>query len=442
VRLSTHARLLGAASLAMLLLLPTAGGLLSGAFRESAEAAIDERLEVNVHTLAGLAEVAPKSEIAFSRSLGDLRYDQVFSGWYWQIEYQKEVEASSRSLWDTTLDLPEAVEPGRHQFFRLRGPRNEKLRGVQLAIRMPPLTDPIIIAATAPQSSVTEQVHEFNRLLGIALGSLGLLLIFAFWLQIRWGLAPLRQMRRDLVEVRAGRRPKLDESLPSDLSQVAGAMNEVLAHQEALIERGRSVAGNLAHALKTPLAAMRLQLDAPQGDAGILRAQLAEIRRIVDHHLSRASAAGRAGSIRRTRFSEAVAPVLHAIRAMHAARGLRIDEQLLDDEVALDAQDLQELIGNLADNAAKFARSRVRIVAETLAGGSILVLVDDDGPGIPEPERRQVVERGVRLDEAHAGSGLGLSIVQDLVRLYDLDLEFATAPIGGLRVQLLLPRAD
>nr|WP_275949659.1 HAMP domain-containing sensor histidine kinase [Nevskia ramosa] len=323
----------------------------------------------------------------------------------------------------------------------LLGPRGEPLRAKQLDLLLPTGGSPVHLLIAGPQREIEIEVAAFNRLLVIALGSLGLLLIAAFAVQIRWGLAPLRRLGDQLKRVRSGDQPTLGTSLPrelpGDLAEVATAINEVLAHQQALIERARSATGNLAHALKQPLAALHLQLDGEKLDRSAVRESLARIGETVDHHLSRAAAAGRvSGLYGRASLRDSLLPIVEAVRSIHVARGLTIVAELpAGRSVRIDVQDLQELAGNLLDNAALAARSEVRLSVIDEADG-LLMLIDDDGPGIPDAAHALVIERGVRLDEQRPGSGLGLSIVRDLAELHGLALSLSASPLGGLRVGL------
>ncbi|TDU28945.1 signal transduction histidine kinase [Panacagrimonas perspica] len=436
MRLSISTRLIGIAVVTTLALLPLFGYALSRAFLASAESSFDRQIDAYLLFLAGRLDSTKDGDIVFSRQPGDDRFEQLHSGWYWQVSRGGKVQETSRSLWDETLAPPQASprEP-----VDLRGPGDQALRGATLELTLGGLAEPVNLLVTGPRQQIDAEVASFNWLLVRSLGLLGLILVVALVAQIRWGLAPLRAMTEGLRQVRSGSAPRLDVRLPSDLSTVARAMNEVLAHQEELLERGRSVAGNLAHALKTPLATIRMKIDSLD-DGHSLRADVAQIQRIVDHHLTLAAAAGRAsGPSRRSALGESIEPVLAAVRMLHADRHIELRAELPPElRVAVDAQDLQELVGNLLDNAAKWARTRVDLRATRL-GDDVLLSIEDDGPGIAESEREQVLSRGLRLDEQQPGSGLGLAIVKDLARLYRLQIAFERAPLGGLGIHLRFP---
>ena len=436
MKLSISARLIGIAVVTTLALLPLFGFALSRAFQASVEATFDRQLQGYLVFLAGRLESTPTGGVRFSRQPGDDRFEQLHSGWYWQLSLDGEVQRASRSLWDETLAPPPAPD---RTAVELRGPRGKPLRGMAMAVELGGLAHPVQALVTGPREQIDAEVAPFNRFLFGSLALLGVILVIALVVQIRWGLAPLRAMTESLHRVRSGAAPRLDVRLPSDLSTVARAMNEVLEHQERMLERGRSVAGNLAHALKTPLAAIRMKID-PGDSRHDIRGELAQIQRIVDHHLTMAAAAGRAtGHARRADLAESIEPVIAAVRMLHADRNLIIDTRLPPTiRVAVDAQDLQELVGNLLDNAAKWARSQVRITASQ-SGADVVLRIEDDGPGIAESEREQVLGRGLRLDEQQPGSGLGLAIVKDLATLYGLEIRLDRSERGGLLAEVRFP---
>lgn len=431
MRLSISTRLIGISVVTIVALLPLFGYALSRTFLASAQANFDQHIQTYLTFLAGRLDTTPEGQIVFSRAPGDDRFQQLHSGWYWQLSVRGEVQEASRSLWDETLVHPQVAE---REPMELRGPRDEPLRGSVLSLELGGLADRVQLLVTGPRGDIDQQAASFNWLLVRSLGLLGLILVIALVVQVRWGLAPVRTMAGALREVRSGAKPRLDVHLPSDLSNVAMAMNEVLAHQEQMLVRSRSVAGNLAHALKTPLAAIRVKIEAlPQAQG--LRTDVAQIQHIVDHHLTLAAAAGRAtGRALRADLKQSIEPVLTAVRMLYRERAVQLKAQLPENlHVEIDAQDLQELAGNLLDNAAKWARREVRIEAERI-DDTVLLRIDDDGPGIAEPERERALGRGRRLDEQQPGSGLGLAIVKDLADLYGLGIELERADLGGLRV--------
>lgn len=424
-------RLLASAVLMLLIGLPAAGWLLSNAFRSAVEVRSDDALVALARQVVWLIEAGGDGAVGLSRPLGDPRFERVHGGWYWQIEHRGVLIAASRSLWDEQLPADATT-----------GPRGERLRRVALSVTVPGLGGTARVTVAGPKDAIDDEVAAFDRLLVAALGALGALLLTVLAVQVRWGLRPLEQMRDALRAVRQGERQRLALPLPADLAEVADALDAVLEHQQALIERSRRSAGDLAHALKQPLATLRLALEAPAADTPASQAALARLSATIDHHLARASAAGRAqGDRTLTRLDDALAPIVSAIERQHAGRPLRVTTRGLDGRsLRIEAQDLQELIGNLLDNAALAASGRVSLQVVEGRDGSLRIEVDDDGPGVSPPLRAMLPTRGLRLDESRPGSGLGLAIVQDLAALYGLRLAFEDSPLGGLRVSLQVPR--
>lgn len=429
-------RLTLVAVLMMLVLMPLAGWTLADAFRQSVLSNFDLRLSAYVDALAARVDIGVEGRLEVQQRPEELHFSKVFSGWYWQVGHDHELVATSRSLWDTKLPWPQPRDGNSRITVTLSGPRDEALRGHVLRMNMPGVEGDILLLVAGPLEDVQRETAQFQRLLIAALSVLGVLLVVGFALQIRWGLAPLRGIARELRAVRHGQKQRLDTALPMDLQEVAVTMNEVLDHHQALIERARSSAGNLAHAMKTPLANLRLDLERDPPARATMRSDLRRLDELVEHHLSRAGAAGRAVASRQTVLQVALEPVLKAVQGMHRERGLDF-VVALDPDAAwrMDAGDLQEMMGNLLDNAAKWAHSRVELRSVREAEGWAL-LIDDDGPGIPEARLAQVRERGVQLDEQHPGAGLGLSIVAEIAALYELQLTFENRPAGGLRVQV------
>lgn len=429
-------RLTLVAGLTLALLLPLASAVLSKAFRDPVTHAFDERLHALVETLAGQIEIDAQGQLERRRAFPDPLFERIYSGWYWQIMQGDRIVETSRSLWDTRLDLP-TLPQGARDLQILTGPRDEAVRTAILRMSLPDQDTPVTILVAGPQAYIDAEVKIVARRLGMTLGAFGAILFIVFVLQIRWGLAPLRHMTRDLRAVRSGERPRLDTRLPRDLANLANAMNEVLDHQAALIGRGRATAGNLAHALKQPLANLRIQLSRSTPDLQLLRQALQQIEPTIDHHLARAAVAGQMGGhYQRVLVADVIAPLVDGIRRMYGGQGKVIRVSVADTfRVPVDPQDLQELVGNLLENAAKWAESIAELRVEGTPEGWTLI-VEDDGPGLPVEARDEVLNRGARLDEMRPGSGLGLAIVNDLVTLYGFAITLDDSPLGGLRVRV------
>ncbi|MDR5858018.1 HAMP domain-containing histidine kinase [Halomonas eurihalina] len=435
-RASVATRLLLGALLLIGLLLPLAGLGLAHHFRDSVTTVFDERLEslLNV-VIAGVRFDEVEQRLVHERTLDDPRFRQVFSGWYWQVSDGDSQILTSRSLWDQRLPLEDGPSP-----HDLVGPRDTPLRIVSRDIRIAPLATPLRVSVAAPSHVIDLEASRFNRLLGLSLAAIGLLVLLGLAVQIRWGLAPLRRLRNDLRAVENGDAERLGTQLPAELARLAGAMNAVLERDRRRLERARHAAGNLAHALKTPVSVLTTLADGfPEDSRRRLKGELTRIDDAVRHHLARASAAGDGPLNRPIRCLDTLQPVLEGLTRLAERRGLRLEHDLPESlTMRLDPQDLQEVVGNLLDNALRWAEQRVRLSGGTDARGAWL-LVEDDGPGMSEADCQAALARGAKLDEQRSGSGLGLAIVNDLVTLHDGSLTLERADLGGLSARVWLP---
>lgn len=437
-RLPIAARMLLSALVLVVLVLPAAGALLSWNFREAVNTAFNERLEslLNV-VIAGVSYDVRQNALVTNRQLGDSRFDRVFSGWYWQVGDGDERVLTSRSLWDQRLTV--SRESGM-TFRTVTGPRDKQLRLLERDIRLPNLEDVLHVQVAADLGEVEAQIARFQTLLWLSLATLGGLLIVLIGLQIRWGLAPLRRVEQSLKAVEQGRQPSVETDLPKELARLAGAINTVLDRDQRLIERGRAAAGNLAHALKTPVAVLgTLAERLPEEQQVAMRAELKRLDDAIRHHLARASAAGPVALGAEQEVAIVLEPVIEGIRRLAGRRNLVFQSNLQPGlQVRIDAQDLQEIAGNLLENAINWAEHSVNLTGID-EGGWLLLGVSDDGPGMSPDTRQQALSRGGRLDESRSGSGLGLAIVTELTLLHGGELRLDNSPEGGLRAEVVLP---
>lgn len=435
---SINLRLLLAVLLMVLLALPVAGWLLAHHYRTAAVNAFDERLEATLNVvIAGVTYDPLAGQLNYERALGDPRFDHVYSGWYWQITDDANHSVTSRSLWDQRLPV---LESERVTARTLPGPRGQQLRVVERDIYLAPLETPLHVSVAARDDDLREDIQEFQQMLWLGLLGLGALLLGVLALQVRWGLAPLRRMNANLREVEQGRAEQLETRLPDELATLAKSMNAVLARDQRLIERGRHTAGNLAHALKTPISVMRLLAKQLPGESrDTWEAELSRIDSAVRHHLARASAAGEGVRFAPVALQGTLAPLITGLARLAQRRHITL-RQTVDSgvRVHMDGQDLQEMVGNLLDNALRWGKSDVHIRLQAQSE-MLLLVVSDDGPGMTPQECQAAVQRGRRLDEQRSGSGLGLAIVTDLVTLYHGQMRLQRAESGGLEVVIELP---
>lgn len=449
-RRSIQLRLLLAVVVLVGVALPVGGAWLAHTYREAATENFDERLEAMLNVIiAGVTFDPVAGQLVYDQALGDPRFDQVYSGWYWQITDDAEQTLASRSLWDQRLPVNDARGATVRE---ITGPRGQRLRLVERDIFLAPLPTSIHVSLAGRDDVLVGDIQEFQRLLGFSLLGLGALLLGVLAAQVHWGLAPLRRMRADLKAVEQGTKAELSTQLPDELAALARSMNAVLARDQRLIERGRHTAGNLAHALKTPVSVLRLQLRQLQpAERPVWETELARIDEAVRHHLARASAVGEGAGLAPIEVGENLAPLLKGLSRLAERRELRLLTDLSTPlKARMDAQDLQELVGNLLDNALRWARGSVwlRLYAQAqdkyaqnqyAQKDALVIVVEDDGPGMSEEECAKALTRGARLDQQRSQSGLGLAIVDDLVRLYHGQLELGRSAAGGLRVTLTLP---
>lgn len=437
-RRSISMRLLLAALVMVGVALPLAGTLLSHHYHASATQAFDERLAATLNVIiASVTYDRLTQQLVHDRALGDPRFESVYSGWYWQITDGDQHTLASRSLWDQRLPV---IDNENLNARSLSGPRGQSLRVVERDIILAPLDAPLHISVAAQDDTLVRDIRKFRHLLWGGLTGLGVVLLGVLALQVRWGLAPLRRMHANLHDVEQGRAEQLDTRLPEELATLAASMNAVLARDQRLIERGRHTAGNLAHALKTPLSVMRLQLrQLPEANRRDWEVELARVDGAVRHHLARASAAGEGVRFAPIDLHTTLTPLINGLARLAQRRGIVL-RQAWDQKIRvhMDEQDIQELVGNLMDNALRWAHSAVQLIVK-VNEQQLTLTISDNGPGMSEVECQQAVQRGRRLDEQRSGSGLGLAIVTDLVALYNGQMQLTRASTGGLKVVVELP---
>lgn len=438
---SLTARLTLIAALGALPILLIAGGSLLWLFADRIERRFDTFLAAYQQQLIAAAEIAGDGSLRLSGKPADPHFDLPFSGWYWQIRTDDRVLAQSTSagpLQGTGLGGLTVRPDGA---TNLVGPGNVRLRAVARAVRLPGADDSVEIVVAGPHAEIDREVYAFGIQLALALGSLGIAFLLATVLQVRYGLLPLGALRGALQMVRKGTAPRLAGDYPTEVAPLVEELNEVLAHNEALIKRARVQAGNLAHGLKSPLTVLRQELSEIGGERGdILRDQVAIIGDQVERVLARIRAAGPlSAAAGRTALSHVLQDLAFSLDIIHRERGIAIDIQCPENASFLgDAADLAEMLGNLMDNGCKWARARMRVTVEAGTHG-LVVLIDDDGPGIPPARRDAALTRGGRLDETAPGTGLGLDIVREIAELYRGSLGLEDSPLGGLRARLVLP---
>lgn len=438
-----------------LVILLGAGIALSAIYRRTAEADFDNRLDVYMHALIADVATADDPATATPTHLGEPLFEISLSGWYWQItrlDGADKTIRTSRSLF--TSHLPRladqgvaAGEGGARQGY-VTGPDARVLRQVERVIDVGAEGD-YLVQVAATTGDMEDNIDKFQLALAATFLALALALIGTSALQVHYGLEPLRRLQEGVGDIRRGGREHIEGTFPADLAPLAAELNLLIDANRAIVERARTQVGNLAHALKTPLSVIANESDAdPAQFTSKVREQAHLMRDQVSFYLDRARMAARAGAFGR---STDVMPVLESLlrtfpKIYPGRRLLLVNPSGLAPKFAGEQQDLEEMLGNLIDNACKWAASAVVINlshASDAAARHVMVLeIDDDGPGLPESLRSAALARGRRLDETKPGSGLGLSIVVELAELYHGTLSLATSPQGGFRASLCLPVID
>jgi signal transduction histidine kinase len=461
MRLDSIAFRLIAASMAWtLLILPLAGFLIYSLYREDVQASFDARLEklATAITIDSMLADARRPEIPTNRY--EPLFEVTHSGWYWQImPIDKQGGLTLRSASLATATLPSPLQlgypPDPDSNMRWRndvGPDGKSVRIVEVVDSLGHQEGKprYSIVVAGPSEWLEYSVLTFRTRLSLALAVAGAALLALMLFQIRFGLAPLQRVERALSEIRSGKATRLDGAVPAEIEPLRDEINALIQSNEDIVDRARTQVGNLAHGLKTPLAVITNEAREHKGPLGQKVVQQAQIMSDqVQHYLERASMVARVAVIGRvTPLREVVDPLVRALGKINQGKGLEITVYCPDDALFQgEKHDLEEMLGNLLDNACKWASTRVRLEAKLVKSERhtgrrrLNIVIEDDGPGLSDEQRARIGKRGLRLDETKPGSGLGLSIVIDLAQSYRGTLSLDAAKLGGLRAQLDLPAA-
>ena len=437
-----------------MLLLLAAGVLLTTLYRRTAEQAFDQRLDVYLRAIvADLAAPGEDTRIEPGQ-LGEPQFELSLSGWYWQItrlDTSQPMVRASRSLFAASLprlaDLGIPASLGGLRRGYATGPEGSRIRILEREIDTGD-TGVFLVQVAATTQEIEFQLRDFEFALAMTFGFLAIALAGASALQVRFGLRPLRRLREEVVAIRRGESERIDGHFPEDLSPLAGELNLLISSNKEILERARTQVGNLAHALKTPLSVITNEARVQETPlAAKVAEQAAIMRDQVTLYLDRARASARAGVIGSVSDVEpSVSALVRTFDKIYDERAiLFVAEVAPGSRFRGEKQDLEEMVGNLLDNAGKWADTRVEIRVAAAVGAQdapqLEITIDDDGPGLPEEARAQALKRGQRLDETKPGSGLGLSIVADLAAIYGGSIALEASPFGGVRARLVLPAA-
>jgi signal transduction histidine kinase len=445
--LSLRVALIAAGGAALALLV--AGGVFIYQFSNAVQRNFDARLETLLLTLITATNENGEVDEGLVEGRSGGTFSRPLSGWYWQT---RDAETGAAIDWSESLSydvlpvetLPTAAEPTR--IFTIGASGGRELRALEQLVTLGQGRTFALLVAGDTEPMV-EDIRAFRNYVIWWLGGLAILLALGIAALMRWGFRPLRRVREDLNKVREGDLDRLTGEYPSEIEPLVQDLNALIASNREIVERARTHVGNLAHALKTPLAVLQNETGAAAGPlAAKVAEQTAIMRQQVEHHLNRARIAAQANVIGVVApIAPVVAGLVRVMRKVHQERRLEIDVAMPPDlRFRGEKHDLEEMTGNLLDNACKWAASRVRVTASRSdAGRRALVCIDfeDDGPGLAAADRAAALARGARLDETKPGSGLGLSIVVELARIYGGSLELEASELGGLSARLTLPAA-
>ena len=426
------------------------GAILLVLFRTHIERRFDASLHDHLEEIAAAAEVGDDGRLKLTWEPADPRFKPPLSGWYWEIRAGSRLLRRSASLGEATLPVSSPGSGLPYQISEIYWPNDECLRVMVQDIRLPEKDEALTVLVAGPRREIRADVREFAGLLGLALTMLALTLGTLTLVQVGYGLKPLAAIRNALNDIRGGTRTRMDAgNSPREVQPLLDEINDLLAEREQQLERAKTEAGDLAHALKTPIAIIANEAAPIPGEVGeVLRSETRRVQRVVEHHLVRARAAAAALTRRGTAH---VAPILEDVRfalgKLHPQ--LKVEIRSSGDlQFGGASDDLGEMLGNLADNAGKWAKAKVSITADR-SSNRLHLSVEDDGPGMDEAHCALALTRGERLnagERADLGKtrshGLGLSIVAQLVALYGGSVSLGRSSLGGLKAMLELPAGD
>lgn len=430
---SLRLRIFAGAAISIAAALFLTGLALVQLFERQVRAQVVTELENDLLQLVGIVEVAADGSVKVGRPIADPRFEEPYGGRYWRIDFaapgepQRHEPLRSRSLWDADLDPMAPV-----------GPQGEKLivaaRQISIDNKGVPLKLWLIVAAH--DAEVQRPLNQLRDQLILSLVLIGTVLTLGAWVQATVGLSPLQTLRREVADVRSGLAQRLSGEFPTEVAPLVSELNDVLDLREKSLERARRRAGDLAHGLKTPLTVLSsIARDVRAHGLPLQAAEIEEQSETMYRHVERALARARLSSGRghgATDLRAVADKVIATLQRLPEAEDLDFDIHVLpDSKVPIEHDDLTELLGNLLDNARKWAKSRVK-----LRYAPPLLTIEDDGPGVPDEELNHIAERGRRLDESKQGSGLGLSIVEDIADIYGLSIGYGRSPLGGLKVEI------
>ena len=434
-------RIIGLSIVWITLALLATAFILTNLYQDHIEGHYDAHVFTHLEELVAEIGTDPLGNLQMHEQPSDPRFYRLNSGWYWEVKNPDGSLEKSPSLGDETLDLSGLNFEENHDVQTIYGPDQQVLRAHVMHVSYPRLQTSLTFVATAPEMQITDDVRDFSFHIGASFLVLGIGLSLAVVLQIRLALKPLKAIRTAIGDVQTGKAERLPQEFPSDVQPLVEELNYLLDHNELLLKRARNQLGDLAHAVKNPLTVIRNEARSMANEQGqIILDQSHAIDSSIDHFLSRARIYGKKDVIGyRTNVKTVIKDLIYAVE--HIYRDREIDIQFSEQGNCLfrgEAQDLEEMAGNLIDNACKWAKKQVVVKCKT-ANNRLVISVEDDGPGIPKENLENVIQRGIKLDDAKPGHGQGLGIVKDIADPYGGQLMLCQGTLGGLRAELDLP---
>ena len=443
---SLAVRLFLSATIWIILTLFAAGFLLSDLNKKSNLAAFDDRLNLLLETLIGASRVDSSDGITVVSPIGDPRFSQPYSGWYWQINSGSKTLSRSRSMWDQVFTSDKRLIGGRSQFIDnvssdkdQRVIEKKELHVVERKISFPGISSPLVFLVSGDTEEYKDNIDEFDRTLSTTLIVLGVGLMIAVYLQVNYGLLPLNKIKQALFKIRNGDEKKLKDQYPLEVQPLATEINDLLNHNEKIVDRAKTHVGNLAHVLKTPLAVISNEVN--ESDK-VLKNQIIVMKKHIDRYLKKAhlDSVGKATK-EKIDIVKLTKKMLNIFDKLYPNKKITLDHIIKSAFIFSSLEDMEEVIGNLIENACKYGNSKIFIEIRNINEEELIFIVSDDGIGLPIEEMNKVFARGFRLDEQKPGTGLGLNIVKDIVETYykgEVKLR-KSEKLGGLEVRIKLP---
>jgi len=412
-------------------------------YRDHMDQHFDNHVSLHLEELVEASRYLPDGTFSLAFSPSDPRYHDLHSGWYWEIKQGSSTLAGSPSLGGETLDIGE-IQAGPDTLIQeIIGPARQHLRVHILEIQLEPQPTPLLLLATAPATGFTDDVLQYSNHITLSFMLLGIGLLLVVVMQVQIALRPLKAISTGISNIREGKASKLPQNSLTEVQPLVDELNNLLDHNAVLLKRARNRLADLAHSVKNPLTVINNESRNMKGDQReLITQQTGEIIRNVDHYLSRARAFGTKNVLgSRSSIRDVAEDIVYVLQRIHQERNLKFDtSQLMGCWFRGEGQDLEEMLGNLMDNACKWAENLVLVRCEP-EDDRLILTVEDDGPGIPEEKYHEVIRRGIKLDESISGHGQGLGIVNDIAELYDGSLILGKSKLGGLKAVLNLPIA-